>query len=125
MNYYFLVAALLVFVLGLAHSVLGERLVLGPLTRRHDLPPLLGSIDFMEGTLRFTWHVTTVLLWSVSATLVSLALLPGVPVVSTLAWIIAAALFVCAVIAGVTSRGRHFSWYVFLGSAVLVWLGRH
>jgi len=36
-------AAFLTVVTGIAHSVLGERYLLGPLFRREDLPALSGS----------------------------------------------------------------------------------
>lgn len=54
-----LMAALLAFGLGLAHSVLGERYILRRLLRRPDLPALFGSDDFTKRTLRFAWHLTT------------------------------------------------------------------
>ena len=46
MNVMLLVAGLLSALIGIAHSVLGEQLVLGPLFRREDLPKLLGSTTF-------------------------------------------------------------------------------
>ena len=46
-------AALLIVLLGLAHSILGERYILGRLFRRSDLPKIFGSADFTVRTLRF------------------------------------------------------------------------
>ena len=43
MNLMLLVAGLLSALIGIAHSVLGEKLLLGPLFPRGDLPRLLGS----------------------------------------------------------------------------------
>jgi len=45
-------AALLAFVVGLAHSLLGERYILRRLIRRDDLPKLFGETAFTARTLR-------------------------------------------------------------------------
>ena len=103
MNYLLMTAAALCFALGVLHSVLGERTILGPLFERGQLPKLFGSEQFTQQTLRFTWHVTTVLLW-------------GVPV---LCWTFA----VCAAVALIQTRAKHFSWLVFAAIAILVWIG--
>src|SRR5262249_7819427 len=73
MNVYFAVAGVMALLLGLAHSILGEILLLRRLTNDH-LPPiapfslielpklgLMGSADLARLTLRFTWHLPTVL----------------------------------------------------------------
>ena len=60
-------AALLIVVLGLAHSVLGERYILVRLFRRSDLPKIFGSSDFTLRTLRFAWHITTVAWFGLAA----------------------------------------------------------
>jgi len=62
-----LFAGVLSALIGIAHSVLGEKLVLGPLFERGDVPKLLGSTSFARHTLRFTWHLTTVLLLGIGA----------------------------------------------------------
>jgi hypothetical protein len=122
-NLYFVSAALLIALLGLAHSVLGEWLLLGPLFRLRQLPRLIGSYRFARRTLRFTWHLTTVLLWGTSVILVAAADPDTGPSLLWVARILSVLYFVCALVAGIGSRGRHFSWIVFLLSAVLVWLG--
>jgi hypothetical protein len=68
------VAAALIALLGLAHSILGERYILIRLFRR-DLPKLFGGTDFTRRTLRFAWHFTTVLAFGISALLVKIAVL--------------------------------------------------
>ena len=62
-----LLAVLLIVVLGLAHSVLGERYILIRLFRRTDLPKIFGSTDFTVRTLRFAWHITTVAWFGLAA----------------------------------------------------------
>ena len=61
-------AALLLALLGIAHSVLGERYILTRLFRR-ELPKLFGGPEFTKNTLRFAWHLTTVLALNLSVVL--------------------------------------------------------
>ncbi|MCI0749525.1 MAG: DUF3106 domain-containing protein, partial [Nevskiales bacterium] len=56
-------AAGLAFFIGLAHSILGERLVLMRLFRRKDLPRLFGRPKATACALRSAWHLTTLAWW--------------------------------------------------------------
>jgi hypothetical protein len=122
-NLYLVAAAVLIAILALAHSVLGEWLLLGPLFTRGDVPKLIGSRRFAKRTLRFAWHLTTVLMWGTAAILIAAADPATEQPLRRVARMIAVVYLVCAVVAGIGSRWRHFSWLVFLISAVLVWLG--
>ena len=115
MNLFFVAAAALIVALGAAHSYLGERLILVKLFRDHTVPAILGSPRFTMRTLRFTWHLTTVMMWSSAAIL----LVADRTVALVLAW----TYLICAVVAAAGSRFRHFSWGVFLLCAALVWWG--
>ena len=108
----------LLVVLGLAHSVLGERYILRRLFRR-DLPRLFGSDVFTKRTLRFAWHLTTVA-WSGLAALLLLVAY-GVPSRGAILTTVAATALLSAVVAAVGSRGRHPAWAVFLLVAALAW----
>ena len=123
MNIYFITSALILIVIGLSHSLLGERLVLGPLSRSSELPKLLGSGALMRRTLRFTWHVTTVLLVAVAGVLLILADPSSAANLEAIPRSLALACLACALISGLTTRGRHFSWILFLAAAVATWLG--
>ena len=112
-------AAAMILLLGLAHSVLGERYLLRRLFRRPDLPHLFGSDDFTKRTLRFAWHLTTIAWWGLAALIVKLG--QGEARDSLL--IISVTAFLSAVIALVGSRGRHLSWIVFVLVGVSVWVG--
>ncbi len=117
------VAAVLIFLTGLAHSVLGERYILIRLFRRDNLPPLLGGTSFTTQTLRFAWHITTVawwgfalLLWeAASGTLTTRGMLEVLGYTSLLSGLLPLVL----------TRGRHLSWVVFfvVGAIVLWWPG--
>ena len=110
-------AAVLVLLVGAAHSYLGERYLLMPLFRGDDLPRVLGSREFTVRTLRFAWHVTTVAWLGLAAILVMLAHPPLTPARIGLA--IGVTFLAHFAIALLGSRGRHLSWIVFLAIGVL------
>jgi hypothetical protein len=124
MNTPLVVAAALILALGLVHSVLGERYIMIRLLRRADLPRLFGSDLFTRRTLRFAWHLTTVVWFGIGAMLLQLA--RGAPLgPAELAGILAVTSAASAVVALVGSRGRHPAWAVFLAIGALAWLGTH
>jgi len=123
MNVILLVAGFLSALIGIAHSVLGEKLVLGPLFRRGDLPRLLGSTTFARQTLRFTWHLTTVLLVGIGAAVIGLSMAPLDPQAACTIQVLAITFAVCSLLSLIGARARHFSWWVFLIIAVLLWFG--
>ncbi len=116
------VAGILAFAIGLAHSWLGERYILVRLFRRDNLPRLFGSDWFTKRTLRFAWHMTTVAFWGFGLILLAFATERGIPDRISALRIISLTFAVIAVIAAAASRGRHLSWPVFLAIAVLSWL---
>src|SRR5450432_3266678 len=108
----YFVAASLCFILGLGHSIVGERYILIPLCRRTDLPKLFGSAVLTARTLRFAWHLGTVAWWGAGVLFCYMArdrLSPAI-VVGVLAGVFLAS----AAVAFVVSRGRHFAWLLFL-----------
>ena len=110
-------AAFLATATGIAHSYLGEHYILLRLFRRDDLPKLFGSSEFTTQTLRFAWHLTTIAWWGFAAIIVVLANAPVTT--STIGLVIGCTFLVHFVIALVGSRGKHFSWPVFLAIGVL------
>lgn len=128
MNWYFSAAAVLTFVVGLVHSVLGERLVFRRMRRAGPIPTNGGSA-LREGHVRIlwaSWHVATVLGWCVAVALVWLSL----PSSSTegallLGRSIVVAMFACSLLVLVGTKGRHLGWMAFLCVAVLAGLGLH
>ena len=102
-------AAFLVATLGLAHSYLGEVHLLTRLFRRGGLPPLWGDTALTIGTLRFAWHLTTVLALVVAVLLVQLVgPAPTDQLVRTIGW----GLIISGVLPLVFTLGRHLSWLV-------------
>jgi len=123
MNVMLLVAGLLSALIGIAHSVLGERFLLGPLFERGDLPKLLGSAAFARRTLRFTWHLTTVLLLGIGVMVMILSLAPLDSQSACILRVLAITFAVCSLLSLIGARARHFSWWVFLIISVLLWFG--
>jgi hypothetical protein len=112
LNSMLLTAALLSFALGIAHSVLGERYILTRLFRRGDLPKLFGGTAFTRRTLRFAWHLTTLLFWGLGTILVLLGMEQATP--NHIASTIGATFLACALVTLIASRGRHLAWPVLL-----------
>jgi hypothetical protein len=118
-----LIAAVLTFAVGIAHSVLGEKLLLIRLFRRSDLPTLAGSATFAARTLRFAWHITTVAWWGFGAMLVLASRDALTPENSLIA--VAVTMLVTAAMILFASRGKHLAWPVFAAiAAVAFWAAR-
>ena len=127
MNWYFVIAAALAFLVGLVHSVLGERLIFGRL-RQDGFVPTNGGKLLAERDVRIlwaSWHVLTVFGWCIASILLWLSL----PSSSTSsAWFIEQAVII-AMLAGsalvfIGTKARHPGWAGLLAVAVFVWLGR-
>lgn len=114
-------AACLIFLLGLAHSVLGERYILVRLFRRDNLPKLFGGTDFTTRTLRFAWHITTVAWWGFAALLFQLG--RGELSASTAAQVIGFTAIASGLLPLVMTRGKHWSWLILfvIGGIALLW----
>jgi hypothetical protein len=118
MNPYLLAAGVVSAVIGILHSVLGEHFIL---TRMRSLPPVFGSELFTSRILRFAWHITTLLLLGIGLLLAVQAC--GRGGADLAAHIFSVTFLLCAILAGGVSRGKHFSWVLFLAAAVLLWFG--
>lgn len=113
-------AAVLIALVGLAHSYLGERYLLMRLFKRTDLPALFGGTTFTTGTLRFAWHLTTVAWWALAALLFDAG--QGTMSTPRTLLVIAVTAFVSGLFPLVFTRGRHLSWIAFFAIAILVGL---
>ena len=120
-----LTAATLIFLLGLAHSVLGERYLLIRLFRRQDLLKLFGGTAFTTRTLRFAWHLTTVIAWGLAAVVLQLGELPEAAGRS-IGMTLAITLLLSCLLPLLFTRGRHLAWVVLFaaGALVLAWAMR-
>lgn len=123
MNTLLLTAAGISFLLGLAHSWLGEQYILIRLFRRENLPHLLGSEVFTKRTLRFAWHLTTIAWWGAAAIFIVLARQPHADPTEIVARVLAATFLASSFLSLIITRGRHLSWIFFLAIALAAWYG--
>lgn len=127
MNGYLVAAAALAFLVGLVHSVLGERLIFRRL-RQGGLVPTNGGSVLGGKHVRIlwaTWHVVTVFGWCMAAMLLRWAR----PSASASLDEFSVQAVVFAMLAGsalvlIGTQAKHPGWVGLLGVAVLVWLGR-
>ena len=114
-------AAVLFVLLGMAHSVLGEKYILVRLFRRKELPKLFGSTQFTARTLRFAWHITTVAWFAFAALLVLLG--QGQLTSASALQVIGCAAIVSGLLPLIITRGKHLSWLVLfvIGGISLYW----
>lgn len=117
----FFIAAALLVAIAAGHSYLGERYILIRLLRRDNLPRLGGSDAFTKTILRFAWHITSVAWLGFAAILVVLARPPVEP--GSVSRIVGVTFLVSAAVSGLGSRGRHYSWIIFLAVGLLAWFG--
>lgn len=127
MNWYFVIAAGLAFLVGFVHSVLGETFIFSRL-RQNGFVPTNGGTLLAEKDVRIlwaSWHVLTVFGWCFAAMLLWLAL----PSSSTsLAGFIEQAIIIAMLVGSalvfIGTKARHPGWVGLLAVAVFVWLGR-
>lgn len=111
-----IVAALGAVGIGLVHSILGEQGIVKPVLKRMDWAGVPPDADFLNRTVRFAWHITT-LAW-IGLAVILLAPLVGMeddPAFAPLT--IAVTFLVTGLVTIVASKGRHLAWIVFLGIA--------
>lgn len=106
-----LAASILIVFIAAAHSYLGERFILKRLFRQ-PLPPLFGSDDFTKQTLRFAWHITSVLGLGFATLLILIHVNPLSN--KSVLYAIGSTFAVVALFPLVATRGKHVSWIAFL-----------
>ncbi|XLZ67869.1 hypothetical protein ABT364_15010 [Massilia sp. SR12] len=112
-------AVVLLLLTGVAHSYLGERYILMRLFRRDNLPQLFGGTDFVTGTLRFVWHLLTLVWWGIA---ILILLAANEPLQTRVVLqVFSAVALVSGLFPLYFTRGRHLSWVVFFAVAALLW----
>lgn len=127
MNSYLVTAAILAFLVGLAHSVFGEILIFRRLRQGHLVPTNGGSL-LQERHVRIlwaSWHVLTVFGWSIAAVLLWLSLPSSSPSSAMLIkHVVVIAMLAGSALVFFGTKARHPGWVGLLAVAVFVWLGR-
>lgn len=112
-------AAVLAIVLGVVHSWLGERRLIGPLLAPDTREGVLARSAFSRSVLRFAWHITSVAWWGMGAVLALLATMPLDAQGKLAVAAIAVTFLITGIVILITSRGRHLAWPVFVAIAGL------
>ena len=119
---YLFTAGLLAIVVGLIHSILGERLIFSRM-RRHGLVPTYGKPVLKQRHVRIlwaSWHIVTIFGWGFAATLLKLAGSDGAGLSNQFIMI---NVIVCMLIASglvlFATKGRHPGWVGLLMVAAL------
>jgi hypothetical protein len=124
MNALLVSAAVVAFIVGLAHSVLGELMIFRRMRDGKFIPTNGGKL-IGEGHVRIlwaSWHVLTVFGWAMAALLLWLAHHWGQPGSKFVASAIVAAMLVGSALVFVGTRAKHPGWAGLLVVAVLTWL---
>ncbi|MEE9330266.1 MAG: hypothetical protein V3V30_09025 [Parvularculaceae bacterium] len=108
-----IIAILSTFLLGVMHSVLGEKLLIKPLLALNNLPAIRGSQKATRRVIRLAWHLTSLFMWSFVALLVALQFNPN-RLDAALLGTTAILFGISAVVSFGGSRGRHPAWPLFL-----------
>jgi hypothetical protein len=125
MNAYFIAAAVLALIVGLAHSVLGEIMIFRRMRKPGRVIPTDGGEILLGSNVRIlwaSWHVLTVFGWGMAAILVWLPRPASGS--AAIGHAIEMSMLIGSVLVLIATRGRHPGWIGLLGVAVLVWLGR-
>ncbi len=112
-----ILAGILSIVLGMIHSILGERMIFKPLRRN---PEHFNSFRY-RGILWASWHLVTVFGGCLGVYLLELG---GVKVPGHLTDYIFWAMLLGAVMVIFGTRGKHPGWIVLLLIAMLIWIAR-
>ncbi|MEL6675329.1 MAG: hypothetical protein AAFR61_24180 [Bacteroidota bacterium] len=124
----YLIAALFCFLLGLVHSLLGERLIFRKKRAQGQLVPTLGKPGLAEAHLRIiwaTWHLASVLGWGIGVILLQLYLHSSEVPAEILGWTkgaIGLSMGLGGLLVGYGTKGRHPGWMVLGLIALLSWL---
>lgn len=108
------IAAVILILIGIAHSYLGERYILIRLFKRGQVPHLFGSDFFTKGTLRFCWHIMSVAAFGFAA-----ILMHQPSHTAFVLQVIAVVFLTSAVLSFYFTQGKHLSWVAFLAVAAL------
>jgi drug/metabolite transporter (DMT)-like permease len=127
-NHLYVVSAVLMVLIGVIHTVLGEVLIFRRM-RVKGLVPTNGGSVLQERHVRIlwaTWHLVTVLGFLVAALILWLA--PGPTPVGSHQLMVAmviGALMACSGLVLIGTKGRHPGWVGLFAVAVLVGIGTY
>lgn len=108
----------LTVLLGVAHSALGERLIVQPILRLQGLPVVLGGTARTKGVIRYAWHLLSLTWWGLAGLMAYMAAVPAT-LSEPFLWMVVIVFGLSGAIVLAASRGRHMAWVLFLTAATL------
>ncbi len=115
-----LISSILTILTSIAHSWLGEKYIIIRLLRRNNLPKLFGNDVFTKHTIRFAWHLTTIAWLGLAAMQLFLSgYFSGLNISHAIIAAISITFLASTLLSIIFTRGRHFSWIVFLAVSIL------
>ena len=111
-----LIASVILILCGVAHSYLGERYIFIRLFRRENIPHLFGSDEFTKGTLRFCWHITSILWFGFAA-----LLLAHEQTNTFLLDVVAVVFLLSSLFSIYFTKAKHLSWVAFLAVSLIAY----
>jgi hypothetical protein len=127
MNVFLLIAAVVLFLIGIMHTVLAEWKGERTLVRRITHLRLLDSSDSQDllarRIVRLAWHLTSITWCGIAAALTYLSFAEQTGSLKIVVRILGSTFFLHSVLSLVIARGKHPSWYLFLIVSVFCFLG--
>lgn len=111
-------AAGLGFLLGLFHSIMGERALIQPLTKLDGFRIAGKDQEYTRLVIRAAWHLTTLLCWAISMVLLTAAF--GIFSEQLTAIVFGGLFLICGLASLGLTKGRHPSWALFLIIGVIL-----
>ena len=129
MNWYFLIAGCLCFLLGIVHSTLGEVLIFKNKRTKGSLVPSIGSIDLKERYIRIiwaTWHLASIFGWCLGAILIKISFDQRDLNSNFIEFIVHSmtySMLLTSLLVLIGTKGKHPGWIVLLTISILLWIG--
>ena len=126
MNLYLLIAGILCFPLGIAHSILGEYLIFKHKRIKGNIVPSKGGEELKERHLRIlwaTWHLASIFGWCIGAILIKIAVMQNLEIVDFILNSIIYTMFLSSVLVLVGTKGKHPGWIVLFLIGIFILIG--
>ncbi|MBT8114034.1 MAG: hypothetical protein KJP04_01545 [Arenicella sp.] len=124
-EYNLLIAALLMFIVGVIHSVLGEVLIFRHL-RQNSIMPTLSAPPLTQRHVRIhwaSWHIVTLFGFALGALLLWLSYpVAGFELELFIKHVVIVAMLLSSILVLYSTRGRHPGWLALAAVALLIWL---
>jgi hypothetical protein len=111
-------AATLVTITAGAHSILGERRLIGPILSTYQSEPGVLQNELARRILRYAWHATS-LSWIAEATILIIAATLTPPQGRLIVLVIGISFLIMALTSIIISRGRHIGWPLLPASGIV------